>query len=83
MPKVLGALFAVVALGVCILAGIESWTATLRGIVAYVIGHFFGAIWESFTGVPGGKELNAKDLLESSEDPIDPPQEAILQEEVA
>ncbi len=82
MPKVLGSLFAVVALGVCILAGIEPWTATVRGIVAFAVGHVLGAIWESFTGTPGGKELNAKDLIESVEETVDSPPE-MLQEEVA
>jgi hypothetical protein len=82
MPKVLGSLFAVVALGVCILAGIEPWTSTVRGIVAFAVGHVLGAIWEGFTGAPGGKELNAGDLLTETSEPDDQPVEQ-LQEEVA
>ncbi|QYK52630.1 MAG: hypothetical protein KF824_10230 [Fimbriimonadaceae bacterium] len=82
MPKVLGSLFAVVALGVCILAGIEPWTSTVRGIVAFAVGHVLGAIWESFTGAPGGKELNAEDLLAEVNEPEPEPEEP-LQAEVA
>lgn len=69
MPKVLGGLFAVVALAVCILASIEPWTATLRGIVAYTIGHLFGVLWESLTGVPGAKELSVEEIKSQFKEP--------------
>ncbi len=69
MPKVIGGLFAVVALAVCIVASIEPWTATVRGMVAYAVGHLFGALWESFTGVPGARELSVDELKSQLEDP--------------
>lgn len=66
MAKLLGGIFALVALAVCILNRIEPWTATVRGIVAFIAGHFAGALWESFFGQAGGKVIEADQLIEHS-----------------
>ncbi|MFM9871859.1 MAG: hypothetical protein ACKVQS_00175 [Fimbriimonadaceae bacterium] len=62
MPKLLGGVFALVALSVCILNGIEPWTATVRGLVAFAVGHIAGALWESIFGQPGGRVVTAEDF---------------------
>lgn len=65
MPKLLGGIFAFVALAVCIVSGIEPWTATVRGVVAFVVGHLAGALWEGFFGAPGAKLIDASALVEA------------------
>lgn len=67
MAKLLGGIFAFVALAVCILNGIEPWTTTVRGLVAFVAGHFAGALWESFFGQPGGKVIQADEFTNREE----------------
>ncbi len=62
MPKLLGGIFALAALSVCILNGIEPWTATVRGFVAFAFGHIAGAIWESVFGQPGGRIVTTEDI---------------------
>jgi hypothetical protein len=62
MPKLLAGIFALAALSVCILNGIEPWTATVRGFVAFAVGHIAGAVWESIFGQPGGKIITSEDL---------------------
>lgn len=66
MAKLLAGIFALVALAVCIINRIEPWTATVRGLVAFAVGHFAGTLWESFFGQPGGKIVNAEDLVEQT-----------------
>lgn len=79
MPKLLGGIFALAALSVCILNGIEPWTATVRGLVAFAVGHIAGALWESIFGQPGGRVISSKDFV--SED--GPKIEKELEEEPA
>jgi|GEM_PF-1728060 len=62
VPKLLGGIFALAALSVCILNGIEPWTATVRGFVAFAVGHIAGAIWESIFGQPGGRIITSEDF---------------------
>ncbi|MBA4292179.1 hypothetical protein C0431_04345 [bacterium] len=80
MPKLLGGLFAFVALAVCIVNGIEPWTSTVRGLVAFFVGHLAGALWESIFGQPGGTVVEASSLIpnesKQNDDNLDPPEEA-------
>lgn len=52
MAKLIGAVTALAALAVCILAGIDPVLTTVRGMVAYAVGHVVGAVWESLLKKP-------------------------------
>ena len=67
MPRLLAALFGFTAIAVCIIYGIEPWTTIVRGFVAFAVGHVAGALWESILGTPGGREVNAAELVELAE----------------
>lgn len=52
MAKLIGAVTALAALAVCILAGIDPVLTTVRGMVAYAVGHVVGAVWEGLLKKP-------------------------------
>lgn len=48
MPKVIGGILAILALGASLLAQVDPVTTLMRGLIAYVIGSFCTQVWYLF-----------------------------------
>lgn len=56
MPKLVASLTALTALAAAVLAGIDPWTTFLRGVIAFMVGHLAGTLWEVIFGKPVEEE---------------------------
>ena len=65
MAKTLGALLAFLSIAVCILAGIDPVTTTVRGLSAFAIGIAIGAVWDSI--MPAKRQANIYFVDEQAE----------------
>lgn len=82
MPKVIGGILAILALGASLLAEVDPTTTLMRGLVAYIIGSFCTQVWYLFFTIRAQKIGQLVEQLSTQEPSPAEPEEGIPAETV-